>query len=158
MKTILRIAILIVPLYLAGCTSWWTQFSSNPAAYVASFEAGVQVFLTTSDAVVSAILPTLGNKAPALESAYEDAKIAVGHTESALNDALQAAIDAQVTSPDLTKVIGDVLGACDEVVSAVTAIQNAISVAQSTSSVASASSTGFIDLKSERQSLEHYRR
>jgi hypothetical protein len=160
MKRIVLSITFVAFLATQGCASWISSFKANPMATVQSLEAGIATFLTTSDAIVSAILPLLGDKAAALDGDYEAAKAAVGHAESALNDAVQAAIDATQTSPDFSAAVTAVLAAADEVVSAVQAIQGAVQASAGVTPSASVSltaSNGSSDLKAERAHLERFR-
>jgi hypothetical protein len=114
------LALLAILFSVPGCaavTAWWDQFKSNPVEQVQVFEQGVSVAVSDAQVafgVVKQFLPA--STQVQAQTDFDNAIISVNHAMQALNDAVQAAVDAQTPNPDFTALITAVSDAVAQVV------------------------------------------
>jgi hypothetical protein len=121
LSLILMLASLIA--ILPGCaavTTWWDNFKANPIEQVQTFEAGVAV--AVSDATVA--FQVVKNYLPAAtqveaQNVFNQALLTVNNAESALNNAVQAAVDAGQTNVSFTALITAVNNAIQAIIAIV---------------------------------------
>jgi hypothetical protein len=109
----------------SGCnSSWWQNFTSNPLAVVQTFTQYAQTALSVAEGAWPAIYAALPAGAqPQALADYNKSVAATGDALTALNDGVQAAIDAETPNPDFSQLE-------QNVVSALTAIQQLITTLQ----------------------------
>lgn len=108
---------------LPGCatlTTWWDNFKSNPIEQVQTFEAGVAI--AVSDATVA--FQVVKNYLPAnvqvqAQNDFNSALVTINNAESALNNVVQAAVDAGQTNVNFTALITAVNNAIQAIVAIV---------------------------------------
>lgn len=100
-----------------GCgSSWWANFTNDPARQVQTFEQGVQLVLNDTQIAWTVIQPLLpADKAAAITQQYENGVFAVNHALTVLNDAVTAAVAAQQPNPDFTALMTAVTDAVGQV-------------------------------------------
>lgn len=117
----LALAVLLSAVLSAGCTSaWWKEAAQNPAMVVNSLDVEVHTLLGSANLIYSAasiLLPA--DKRAETDAVFQKTVMAVNHALAALEDAAQAAQEQHQDHPDLSKQIGDVLGAIQELSSLV---------------------------------------
>jgi hypothetical protein len=106
-----------------GCASfqaWWQNFQQDPVAQVQTFEQTTAVVLsdlTVGWETIKLFLP------PAVlaqaQQQFDNAVASVNHALVALQDVVQAAVDAKNDAPDFSKAIIDVNGAIQEIIAIV---------------------------------------
>jgi hypothetical protein len=101
-----------------ACTSsWWANFSSNPAAVATAFEQGVQVVLNDAQLAWNSIQPFLpAGTAATINAQFNNAVFAVNHALTALNDAIAVAVAAQNSNPNFTAIMATVTDAVAQVI------------------------------------------
>lgn len=117
--------IIVLALFISACSQQaWQNFTGNPLAYIQQYESDIQIFLNMAEGVIQVVLPLIAtDKQPKLLADYNNGVAAVLHAETALNDAVKAAMDAKTPNPDFTKLIADVTAAVDQIEIVITNIK-----------------------------------
>jgi len=112
------LVVLMLSVAMTACSSnWWSNFAKDPVAQVQTVENVAQTTVQTAIFVFNQLKPLLPPAdAAALETAFTQAQATLAHAITALNDGLQAAVEAQQPNPDLSKLIGDVIDAVNNIV------------------------------------------
>lgn len=161
MKRILTIGLLALSLAsLSACsavTAWWQAFQADPVAYVTRFEQLAENALATATTVFAAAKPLIpADKLPAVEKTFADATFTARHALAALNDAVQAAVDAKANAPDFSKAINDVIAAVDNVAAIIDEFKSGSGKIGAPLTTLPASS--FDEIKAQRTSLARYKK
>jgi hypothetical protein len=124
-KTIIAAAI-AVALPLAGgslvaCNStWWQNFQSDPVQQVQTFEQSAQVVLSDAQVAWTLVQPFLpAANAAQINQQFQNAVAAVNHALVALNDGVQAAVEAQQSNPNFSALMSAVTDAIAQVLAIV---------------------------------------
>jgi hypothetical protein len=130
--------------------AWWQNFKNNPVAQVQTFEEGARITLGIADVAWNSLKVYL----PAAElvtaqADYNKAVLAVNTALGALDDGVQAALEAQTPNPDFSKLIGDVTDAVTKVVAIVNDLKTKVpaSATVGSASVAPPEPLGFPELQ-----------
>jgi hypothetical protein len=111
MCKLIRLSILSVALFgLPACaSSWWAQFQADPAAEVAAFETSAQTALQLLQVAWSSLSFLLPPNVLATTQVTYNKAVAVAEAGlTALQDAVQTAVDAQTSNPSFSALIADV--------------------------------------------------
>lgn len=107
----------------AGCaqfSQWWQNFEKDPVAQVQSFEQGAQIVLSDIAVAWESIKIFLPAAVVAqAQQQFDKAVASVNHALAALQDAVQAAVDAKNDAPNFSKAILDVNNAIQEIIAIV---------------------------------------
>lgn len=125
MRKIALVLVLIASTPVVGGTvacnsTWWQDFQKNPVEQVQVFESGVHTALSAAQvawAFVQSYLPAAS--AAAITQQYQNAVFAVNHALTVLDDAVSAALDAQQSNPDFSKLMTAVADAVAQVIAIV---------------------------------------
>jgi hypothetical protein len=114
---------------LPGCASlesWWASFEANPLEQVQTFEAGVGIAVSDATVAFQVVKNYLSaSDQVQAQNDFNTALVTIDNAESALNAAVQAAVDAQQTNVNFTALIT----AVNDAVQAIVAIVNQYSSA-----------------------------
>jgi hypothetical protein len=91
-----------------GCAAWWQEFQNNPGQAIGQFISYVQSFLQAAQSIWTMIMPLLGTNAPSANALFNDAMVTANNSLAALQDGVNAAIEAKQSNPDFGKLMADV--------------------------------------------------
>ena len=107
---------------VTGCASfqkWWATVQADPSAAVAQLIRTVQNVITTADTVWAVVSPLLGDKAADASKVYADAKVTLVDALTALENAVNADVEAQKDNPDWSALENDVKAAVSNLIAIV---------------------------------------
>jgi hypothetical protein len=111
-----------------GCgtiSQWWQTFEQNPAAAVSELVTYVGGLVQTAEAIFAEILPLLGASGAQASADFNALVLTVQDASSALQDAVQVAIQAKQPSPDWGSLVAALQDAVAKLFAAVAAWQGA---------------------------------
>jgi hypothetical protein len=125
----LAVLVLVVATTLLGtegcASSWWQNIVNNPVAAVQSFDSAAENALTLAQTAWSTITPLLPASALVVaQPKFTQAMVAARAALAALEDGVQAAIDAKNPSPDFQSLMQAVSDAVVQVETIVSDFQN----------------------------------
>lgn len=156
MKRLLALVALVFT--LSGCAAvqaWWASFQADPVAQVQTFETDTQIVisnLTTAWNIIVVFLPP--TVVPQAQQQFNNAIAAANHVLQALQNLVQAAIDAKNNAPDFSAALLDVSNAVQQIVAIVTLYQN--QQVQPAGAPKLAQSQALIDAQAELTVLQHF--
>jgi hypothetical protein len=118
----MKLALVFLLAIVAACTpAWWRTTLPQD---VSAFEARVNTYVATADALFDQAAPFLGDQGPIWSKRLADAKLALTSAEDALDQVVRAAQASQGDAPDVATLINSALKAADDVLAVIDGVKS----------------------------------